>query len=136
MIALKGFEEGQKPNFMVGNLSCMEDVALFEKVKDRCEQTQLLMLFCTFPTPRSMLGGPPSYSNHDSNPNARLISKSNARVQIQVSLSSEEKCLLFSHILQVLRPIKAGEEITVRWDKDEILPPLRLHKSKPLLGTL
>ena len=81
---------------------------------------------CTFHTPRSMLGGPPSYSNHDSNPNARLISKSNARVEIQVSLSSEEKCLLFSHILQVLRPIKAGEEITVRWDKDDIRPPLRL----------
>ena len=99
MIALKGFEEGQKPNFMVGNLSCMEDVALFEKVKDRCEQTQLLILFCTFPTPRSMLGGPPSYSNHDSNPNARLISKSNARVQIQVSLGfRKEMPIVLSYI--------------------------------------
>ena len=37
LIALKGFEEGQKPDFLVGNLSCMEDVPLFDKIKDRCE---------------------------------------------------------------------------------------------------
>ena len=37
LIALKGLEEGQKPDFLVGNLSCMEDVPLFDKIKDRCE---------------------------------------------------------------------------------------------------
>ena len=48
MIALKGFEEGQKPDFLVGNLSCMDDVPLFDKIKDRCEKTQLLMFFALF----------------------------------------------------------------------------------------
>ena len=76
-----------------------------------------------------MLGGPASYINHGSTPNARFVKKDGvARFAIQVRMGSQYKFLSLSSVFQALRPIKVGEEITVCWDKNDIHPPLRFQK--------
>ena len=97
--ALKRFSKGDLPEFLIGYVS-VEDgngIELFEKSHDRWEYSQLLILFTHFLSLRTILAGIAAFLNHSCSPNCRFIRKRHSRVEVQVSVDSEQK-LYSSHL--------------------------------------
>ena len=68
-----------------------------------------------FLSPRTILAGIAAFLNHSCSPNCRFIRKRYSRVEVQVSVDSEQKILFFSFVSQTLREIEPGEELTVEY---------------------